>query len=828
MLRSDARARSLRTSHRAARLADLLLFGAVLLAPLAVGSVHPIAWSGLFLLGWTAWLLALRAPGDRVRPRRLVLVPALALLGVVLLSLVPMPRPLLGWLSPQAADLWAMGPPAGSPDEGWRPLHQAPAAGRFALLKVCTLLVFAWAASLRAAVSGWREKAELAIVASGLTSIVVCAWQTVQRMPRILGVYEPRWGFHGELRPPMVNYNHWAAWMGLVLVVCIDQAVDRKSGAIRRALAILVGLGCAWQLVLSGSRIGLVGAAVGVVALTLVRGLTTQGSRRARRFVLAAAAVVVVGLVAVQVDRWTPDRLEHETGEFLPVVEAEAKLAHLPAVWSLIGEHPLAGVGKGAFGDVFTRYRTRPGRQISAHVESLPIQLVADHGLVLGGALVATLLLLLAACVRSALRNPPRAVAAAALLGLVAHDIGDFSLETGAVAAAAVLLAAIALPGKKIESGSRKYDQAALVATLVVFALTLPSLVQWDGHRDYLRQRRAQPDDWGEVTEVLWARHPSSFVVAQAVASSLAAEGQAGEAIAHLNRAMVLAPYHSEPDILAARLLARIGSREQALLQYRIAAGKLPPIRTRTLMGELVATFDDEELGRLLPDDSELLPWFALWLQERDHPAGPDVALRAAEHHPDSSLATVVQARALAATGHGPEALALLERQPAPGSPSAFLLAQRARAARRAGGVEEGLAELVRGQGSPEGDLAWIWLIRGSWEIEAGRLDEARTSLTTAERTGTRRIRATSLARRARLERLDGRPGRALALAARARDASPGLLEAELEEVRALVELGQRRAASSRLDSIRTAHPGEVPDDLVTAVRALSDGGARR
>ena len=186
----------------------------------------------------------------------------------------------------------------------------------------------------------------------------------------------------GNLRQP----NHLSSlllWAAIGLVALFEQARLRRGSA-WGLMALFV-----FAVVLSASRTG----AVSVALLALWGLLDRRLSRSARALLLctpllfAAAWLAMVGWA-----QWG----EHTFGGAARLQEADISSSRF-AIWSntldLIRQHPWAGVGFGEFNLAWT-LTPFPGRPTAFfdHSHNLPLQLLVELGLPLGGAVLALLL----------------------------------------------------------------------------------------------------------------------------------------------------------------------------------------------------------------------------------------------------------------------------------------------------------------------------------------------------------------------------------------------------------------------------------------------------
>ncbi len=266
---------------------------------------------------------------------------------------------------------------------------------------------------------------------------------------------------------PFVNRNHFAGFlvMGVALAggLMIGRVVKQIWLAIYAscALAMCAGIG------LSASRGGVLALAAEIVFLVLIAIPTFFHSRRedkARRVgvLIRAAAVLLIGTGAIAgamllvgseglVANFS--QLQAETGGELPASERFSRRDIWRATTELIKDHPVTGVGLGAFQFAYTRYDQSSGIQRVEQSHNDYLQIVADAGLI-GGfiALVFIVLLFVRGFTTLQTHNrQKRAVAMGALAGCFAiavHSFVEFNLQITSNAQLFLALAALATTGR--------------------------------------------------------------------------------------------------------------------------------------------------------------------------------------------------------------------------------------------------------------------------------------------------------------------------------------------------------------------------------------------
>jgi len=278
---------------------------------------------------------------------------------------------------------------------------------------------------------------------------------------------------------PFVNRNHFAGFleMGVALAggLMIGRVVKQVWMAVYAscALAMCAGIG------LSASRGGVLALAAEIVFLVLIAIPTffhsrkQEKSRRAGVLIRSAAALLIgagaivgamllvgsEGLVA------NFSQLQAETVGELPASERFSRRDIWRATTELIKDHPLTGVGLGAFQFAYTRYDQSSGIQRVEQSHNDYLQIVADSGFI-GGAIALVFVILLFVRGFSTIQThnrQKRAVVMGALTGCFAiavHSIVEFNLQITSNAQLFLALAALATTGRHKQQEQEESEHA--------------------------------------------------------------------------------------------------------------------------------------------------------------------------------------------------------------------------------------------------------------------------------------------------------------------------------------------------------------------------------
>ena len=446
MLATKKSARALDT------LALLLVLLAVFMAPLPIGSETPWARATMFILvaaAAVAWVLGgvLEGTLHVVRSAALLFIAAFFLIGM--LQVVPIPRDVLGFVSPNAGALREEAVGAGNAPAA-EPLSLNPYATKTALMRYATCaMVFILLASLirtRRAVT----VAVAVLIAAGLFQVV---YSVFERLSESGGqevfwvsksVYETR--FSGTF----FNKNHFAGFLEMLLPVSLSlvvavrarsrvhhdwsarqkllhiiQAPESQTRMILSVPVVLLAVGLAFSL----SRLGVVCAGVGVSGLMIL----ALFSERRRTSPLIGAVLAVAACFALAFASG-PLLASFEGATSGRMMSMSGRIDRLRSGWAMIQDFPLAGTGLGTLMDVSGRYQSANlGNIYVMYLANDWVQIACEAGVPALFVVGAGLILFLRSTFVTAMRRSRylRWLAAGCLMGVIAmmlHSFGDFNL----------------------------------------------------------------------------------------------------------------------------------------------------------------------------------------------------------------------------------------------------------------------------------------------------------------------------------------------------------------------------------------------------------------
>jgi tetratricopeptide (TPR) repeat protein len=351
-----------------------------------------------------------------------------------------------------------------------------------------------------------------------------------------------------------------------------------------------------WVASRSGTACAILG---GVLVVALFR-RHARGNRKhidVTLVVAMAGAVVGAGLVVLaSVDQAADELLTIET----------SKLHIIGNSFSMLRDFGIWGVGRGAFEEVFPRFREGVGHLSVSHPENFLAQWTTEWGVPVAALALGAIAFALRPRV-ALVRARVVSGAWAALVALAVQNLVDFSSEVAGVMVTAATCAAVVVAGssglkpsgrlQRWSQSSRRVAIASACASALSLALGLGCLGKGlEADRDALYQalwRRTSLARMHTLARAAMRRHPTEPYLPYAV--GLRAIDRKDESPfpwlgATLERARIYGAAHFMlADVLASR------SPSQARLEYRLAIEQAPiltePAAAR--IPDLVQSYDD-------------------------------------------------------------------------------------------------------------------------------------------------------------------------------------------------------------------------------------------
>jgi tetratricopeptide (TPR) repeat protein len=596
----------------------LLLF----FTPLAIGTVH--LWSQAVMLA-----LAISAFGgllffNRQSRAEIRLYPMgvalLAVSGLTLLQCVPLPAFMIEFLNPEAASLYQyVLPGAGLWGTGeFRSLSLDSSASSIELIKY-----LAYALTFITVVNyfnnRYRIRRLLKILAwSGFIVALVGLFSKLFMAQEIYGIYPvpPGTFFFSTF----VNPNHLAGYLCLCSPIALGLAMtsrERQDKALFGFMGVIIGVGVFMTL----SRGGIIAYMATLGLLVLFAG--TAKSRKIKKVVLVQFSVV--GVLALS------SFLAYDTvvSEMKTVGDAQAikdytKIRSWQGILPMIADHPVVGIGRGAFKTAYPRYKSVESNRTFTHAENELLQVMAEWGPFFGLLFVGVLILLFIVGMSKAKYSYTLAGCLAGVFGLALHNLVDFSLETGGVAIPFVIVLAVLSFGLPIDKTriTSLHQRLAIpkfagqFLAVITLAAALVVISQQIG-QDLEKQSKelvkisksetaepCQPGKMGQLACELMDSHPADYFIPLVIGKSLLEVPplpRLRRAMHWLSRAIYLNPSSSTAHRLAGRTLYLSGYHQQSLGEYQLAAQHDPTQLTAIIVEVLRLSGDPENAVKAIP-----------------------------------------------------------------------------------------------------------------------------------------------------------------------------------------------------------------------------------
>jgi tetratricopeptide (TPR) repeat protein len=579
-----------------------LAAGVALAAPLALGGAHAVVAVPMAAVAVAALLLHVvdRSLGRGHMAVSRVSLPIVIGLVATAFSLVPLPRWLRRALSPEATERMEYVTSALSPEaqELVLPvLSQDPPATALALVRLVAALSIFVVIADRARSRADRRRLYRLVLGFAIALIVVTGGHTLLGAETIYGTSIPAKAYLLSIAP-LVNPNHLGRAAGVFAILLLARGLE---GRIRgeRAVYLVVSAGCAAVAFLTESHGAALALTVTAGAMfTLWRGDTADAGEavekeersRLRVLVLLGAPLLLIGVTVVVFRNLIARALGDGGAEFV----ASSKFGLYPPAARVIVKNLLVGTGNNAFQAAVgpeLDARTLWTNATVSHPENAVLQVLADHGALVGGGLLVLCALIAASFLAPALQRRAPPLVFGAVFFLVLGDLVDFSLEVAFGLWICVLALAMATGHTRRQKGKAvRLNRPAMAGGAALLVVTL-GLGGWLAVADerWSVDRTLMAGD--ATLERAVARHPHDGHFAYRMAVNARRRRDVKDALAWANRAVLLWPGNSSGHLEAARALASLGATEQALLEYRLAAergrAELLEVMSRTTSLEL-------------------------------------------------------------------------------------------------------------------------------------------------------------------------------------------------------------------------------------------------
>ena len=595
---------------------------AILTPALWVGGV-PFASQGAFALltcvaAWTVIRPASRrvSPSSHVslrHPKGLLFFAALS--AVTVLWSVPIPPALHELLFPKLTALRRELLPA-ELLSGWSPISLAPGQTLAEAARIAALGLLFFSCRQVPRVTVWY-----AVLFSGGALATIGIIQFSLGIENVLGLYTPVDRAPEALRPvpvltsTFVNPNHQASYFLVTIGACMA-LVRRGLGRMtyreppnndrlsRIVLLSLLGSLAVAALMLTYSRAAMIMAAalVGVSVYSIAR----SGAMTGRIFAILSIPLLILSLVLASF------KLSFGTSwselASLTSPEGTEKLTTLLGHKGLLRFSHTIGIGRGAASDLLPVMAPTPSGRTMTHIESMPIVILVEYGLLLGTVVLASVLAWFITAF-SRRRDVASALVLATLAALCCQNFVDFNLEFNGVSAPAVALASTVSPVSKLriqKNMARRAVKSAAFVTIVLFALSAWAGGSWASQRTLVSKVR---DGRLEFEQAI-RRHPFDARLHLYRARSAARSGDMATAKRAAESARRLEPAAIEPHLLVGQIEQRMGNPRAARRAYQAALSQIIRPPSPEFVTYLAEVLDPEQLAAVTPRRDE--PFFLL------------------------------------------------------------------------------------------------------------------------------------------------------------------------------------------------------------------------
>ncbi|MFT3775294.1 MAG: O-antigen ligase family protein [Minicystis sp.] len=434
----------------------------------------------------------------------------------------------------------------------------------------------------------------LTVFGAALVAALATLGHGIVGATKVYGLYQPSFHAIAWHIGPLLNPNNLAGYLNLGALCGLGLLLSHKPPLPRWILGLGVALIVAID-VGSASRAGVLALPVGVVGLSLLtrhRRDKDQSATQSASTWLIVAAVAGGALLAVLGGN---DKAWSELRD-----KNLQKLEMLAWAKPMVSDHPLLGIGRGAFESVFPLYKPVPGNMVFTHPENFVAQWITEWGLPVG---IAALAALGWAFTPRRLGARRSALAAGAWMGVAAlllQNLVDLALEIPAVTiGAATVLGSLWGDGRT--HGPREeltvtrplgegLARAAAIAFGAIGAAAIVAALRLGAH-DVAADRAALRMAFDRVTSSraeavapvraelrrAMLAHPAEPYF-PLLGGMIAFRTRDQSPIPWIQRTLERARMNGRAHLLLAEVLAGRGARRQALLELRLGVENDPAL----------------------------------------------------------------------------------------------------------------------------------------------------------------------------------------------------------------------------------------------------------
>lgn len=581
------------------RLSTLATLGLLCLLATALALVGGVLPGAQALLAALAAGVMLMFAIEATRQRHRVAVHGLALLafiaaGCTLLQAAPLGLATVNALGGPTTDRAIRAVvEVGVPDPWWSLSADPPATAGEAV----HLFLFGLVLVVSASLAGRQRMGRWILVGvgmAGLAEVAIGAVSLLTGARDLLGLYDSPATRNGGFLTTLLNANNASGFLNLATFTFMSLALDARSPRERW----LTGLAAAVTAAGSIATLSRAGGAI-LLTLALLLPLAFLAARndafrpvrpaiRALRLLLLAALGLVIMAGFEELLR------QQGQGSLMPEQWRTKAGAWGPAL-ILVGDHPIAGIGRGGFATAFSAYNDfAPGFRFD-YAENGVLQALSDWGVPAGLAIAGTFAFLLGRLLLRSVRRKADLALSFGVLAVAAQNLVDFSLEVPGVALSVAAILGVlerrtAVPHPHAARSGHVRSRTVL-ACLAVGALVAIPIASWSGENDrreaYLRLEAAAadpvpgPGEESPVERVLRREvrlHPVDAHLAWLGGRLAAAEGRSGRAQALVRLSLALFPA-SLPACLAVAAIDALSHRPFEAIAFYQHALDLHPLR---------------------------------------------------------------------------------------------------------------------------------------------------------------------------------------------------------------------------------------------------------